>query len=78
MRDEWIAGVFGTIRCANCGAAYGLGVAIVKEVTKPAETQIVVEPAIGVDDVLEAHELLRDYGGDVHGLFDEGRRIPGR
>ena len=25
--------------------------------------------ALRIDDVLEAHELLRDYDGDVHGLF---------
>jgi hypothetical protein len=28
-----------------------------------------------VDDVLEAHELLRNYAGDMHGLFE---RVPGR
>ena len=29
------------------------------------------EESIHVDDVLEAHELLRDYVGDVHGLFEK-------
>jgi hypothetical protein len=29
------------------------------------------EERIHVDDVLEAHELLRDYVGDVHGLFEK-------
>ena len=100
--NEWLDGVFGTVRCANCGAVYGrdsiavvgnrdeywfvrcscqtcgtqgLGVVIVNRVTDaPAvdRPQLVLsnsEELLRVDDVLEAHELLRDYVGDVHGLF---------
>ena len=100
--NEWLDGVFGTVRCANCGAAYGrdsiavvgnrdeywfvrctcetcgtqgLGVVIVKRV---AEASPALEPSLArgealirIDDVLEAHELLRDYVGDVHGLFEK-------
>lgn len=97
---DWLSGVFGTVRCAGCGAVYGrgaiavvgnrdeywfvrcscgscgaqgLGVVIVKEtatVTAAASAgQTLRAPAFRVDDVLEAHELLRDYRGDVHGLF---------
>jgi hypothetical protein len=103
--NEWLDGVFGTVRCANCGAVYGrdsiavvgnrdeywfvrctcetcgtqgLGVVIVKRVTDepPAIAGATYalddgEERIHVDDVLEAHELLRDYVGDVHGLFEK-------
>ena len=102
--NEWLDGVFGTVRCANCGAVYGresiavvgnrdeywfvrctcetcgtqgLGVVIVKRVTEEppvAAAQYALsdgEDQIRVDDVLEAHELLRDYAGDVHGLFEK-------
>jgi hypothetical protein len=103
--NEWLDGVFGTVRCANCGAVYGrdsiavvgnrdqywfvrctcetcgtqgLGVVIVKRVSEqPPVTALSLyapgdgEEFIHVDDVLEAHELLRDYVGDVHGLFEK-------
>ncbi len=101
MQDlDWLSGVFGTVRCAGCGAVYGrgaiaivgnrdeywfvrcscdscgaqgLGVVIVKELAavaaKTSGTADVRAAALRVDDVLEAHELLRDYDGDVHGLF---------
>ena len=29
------------------------------------------EELIRIDDVLEAHDLLRDYMGDVNGLFEK-------
>jgi len=106
--NEWLDGVFGTVRCANCGATYGrdsialvgnrdeywfvrcscescgtqgLGVVIVKGMAEgpPAERAGAPVPAddlrMRVDDVLEAHELLRDYVGDAHGLFE---RVSGR
>ena len=102
--SEWLDGVFGTVRCANCGAVYGhdsiavvgnrddywfvrctceacgtqgLGVVIVKRVAD-APPATVAQALLGdgderilVDDVLEAHELLRDYVGDAHGLFEK-------
>ena len=103
MTNEWLDGVFGTVRCANCGATYGrdsiavvgnredywfvrcsceacgtqgLGVVIVKGVAEgpPAEAGTTFpgdDLRMRVDDVLEAHELLRDYVGDVHGLFEK-------
>lgn len=97
----WLEGIFGTVRCANCGAVYGredvtvvgnrddywfvrcschecgtqgVGVVIVKQVS-PAEPDRAGERPFQVDDVLVAHEILRAYHGDVHGLF-EG--VPGR
>ena len=103
--NEWLDGVFGTVRCANCGAVYGrdaiavvgnrdeywfvrctceacgtqgLGVVIVKQVGETAQASpamLTAEESLRVDDVLEAHELLRDYAGDVHGLFE---RVSGR
>lgn len=103
--NEWLDGVFGTVRCANCGVVYGrdsiavvgnrdeywfvrctcqacgtqgLGVVIVKRVgdapaaaTQPDLALTEHEDAMRVDDVLEAHELLRDYSGDIHGLFEK-------
>lgn len=33
------------------------------------------DPPLSVDDVLSAHELLRDYRGDMHGLFVGGVRL---
>ena len=102
--NEWLDGVFGTVRCANCGAVYGrdsiavvgnrdeywfvrctcetcgtpgLGVVIVKRAADapPAMAARTAfadnDERIRVDDVLEAHELMRDYVGDVHGLFEK-------
>ena len=92
----WLEGIFGTVRCANCGAVYGredvsvvgnrdeywfvrctchscgtqgIGVVIVKEVLSTGELVPAGRP-LQVDDVLSAHEVLRDYAGDVHGLFE--------
>lgn len=100
----WLDGIFGSVRCANCGAAYdrgdvsvvgnrdeywflrcvchtcgtqGVGVVIVREVQTGADATP-GELALGVDDVLSAHEVLREYAGDVHGLFEGGPRISGR
>jgi hypothetical protein len=99
----WLDGIFGSVRCANCGAAYdrtdvnvvgnrdeywflrcvchtcgtqGVGVVIVREVEVKAteEQHAPGETPFVVDDVLSAHELLRDYAGDVHGLFAGGHR----
>ena len=104
--NEWLDGVFGTVRCANCGAVYGrdsvavvgnredywfvrcacqacgtqgLGVVIVKRVDAPpllapraafSDDELI----LCVDHVLEAHDLLRDYVGDVNGLFEKVTR----
>jgi hypothetical protein len=109
--NDWLDGVFGTVRCANCGAVYGresiavvgnrdddwfvrctcaicgtqgLGVVSLKRVSDapPASLRAQIALAAGeericVDDVLEAHELLREYVGDVHGLFEKvsGREV---
>jgi hypothetical protein len=52
-----------------------VGVVIVREVeVKASEDQPTGEVPLGVDEVLSAHELLRDYAGDVHGLFAGGHR----
>lgn len=100
----WLEGIFGTVRCANCGAVYGredvsvvgnrddywfvrcschacgtqgIGVVIVKEVSATVAQADLAEGArpLQIDDVLVAHDVLRGYAGDIHGLF-EG--IPGR
>ncbi|MEP7003111.1 MAG: hypothetical protein ABI888_01095 [Chloroflexota bacterium] len=59
--NEWLDGAFGNVRCANCGAVYGHDRAI----------QADGDERILMDDVLEAHEMLRDYVGDVHALFEK-------
>ena len=75
-RDEYW---FVRCTCETCGTQ-GLGVVIVKRVADapPAalEPQLAAETeadddSLRVDDVLEAHELLRDYAGDIHGLFEK-------
>ena len=103
----WLEGIFGTVRCANCGAVYGredvavvgnrddywfvrcnchacgtqgIGVVIVKETAHSPSESTGLEGTgaarpFQVDDVLVAHEVLREYSGDIRGLF-EG--IPGR
>ena len=65
--------------CHACGTQ-GIGVVIVKEVSATialaeSEAELADARPLQVDDVLVAHEVLRGYVGDVHGLF-EG--IPGR
>ena len=97
----WLDGIFGSVRCANCGAAYdrtdvsvvgnrdeywflrcvchtcgtqGVGVVIVREIEVRPEDRLPQGQPFAVDDVLAAHDLLRDYEGDVHGLFAGGRR----
>lgn len=103
--NEWLDGVFGTVRCANCGAVYGrdsiavvgnrdeywfvrcscqtcatqgLGVVILKHATEGPPPAALAELELSgredhvrVDEVLEAHDLLREYAGDVHGLFEK-------
>ena len=57
--------------CDSCGAE-GLGVVIVKETAAVAATSLAPAfraTALRVDDVLEAHDILRDYAGDMHRLF---------
>lgn len=101
----WLDGIFSSVRCANCGAAYdrsdvnvvgnrdeywflrcvchtcgtqGVGVVIVREVQVRPDNAGDGEIPLTVDDVLSAHELLRDHAGDVHGLFVGGDPAPGR
>ena len=64
-RDEYW---FVRCTCHSCGTQ-GIGVVIVKEVLSTGELVPAGRP-LQVDDVLSAHEVLRDYAGDVHGLFE--------
>jgi hypothetical protein len=75
--DYW----FVRCTCETCGTQ-GLGVVIVKGTADAPPERVraqlslaVAEELIRVDDVLEAHDLLRDYIGDVNGLFEQ---VPGR
>jgi hypothetical protein len=58
------------IRC-TCGscASQGIAVVTVEALARPAQSRL---PSISVDDVLSAHELLREYRGNVDGLFGAG------
>jgi hypothetical protein len=71
--EIWIVAV----KCVHCGTQ-GLVFAMIQEGEKP---EIVNEltsqewarfrqmPQIGADDVLDVHELLRDFDGDFASLF---------
>jgi len=65
------------VRCAcrTCGTCR-IGVVIVKDASVSAAAAST--PAVGIDDVLQAHDLLAAYRGDVQGLFEGGPRLPGR
>lgn len=56
--------------CGSCGRQ-GIAVVIVQAVGVPASPAPQRPPITG-DDVLSAHELLRDYRGNVDGLFGAG------
>jgi hypothetical protein len=66
--DYW----FVYVTCLGCGTQ-GVGVAMTRAaaVPAPASTRpaLPVVPEFTADDVLDAHELLSSYSGDVHGLF---------
>lgn len=53
------------VTCLSCGRQ-GIGVAIAR---RPQPAAAPGPRPLSVDDVLDAHELLGRYGGDVHGLF---------
>jgi hypothetical protein len=73
--EIWIVAV----KCTHCGTQ-GLVFAMIQDGEKP---EIVNEltsqewdrfrkmPQIDGDDVLDVHELLRDYDGDFVGLFED-------
>jgi hypothetical protein len=64
--DYW----FVYVTCLGCGTQ-GVGVAMTRTaVAAPTpSTTAPAEPEFTSDDVLDAHELLSSYHGDVHGLF---------
>ncbi|TMD60410.1 MAG: hypothetical protein E6I87_06045 [Chloroflexi bacterium] len=73
--DYW----FVYVTCLGCGTQ-GVGVAMTKGA--PAVPAAVLpspaaplEPDFTTDDVLDAHELLSSYRGDVHGLFSSGAHV---
>src|SRR2546422_1622993 len=69
--DYW----FVYVTCLGCGTQ-GVGVAMTKAAAVPAAVApsavAPLDPDFTTDDVLDAHELLSSYGGDVHGLFSSG------
>ena len=65
--DYW----FVYVTCLGCGTQ-GVGVAMTRPSTPALAAPAItapVEPEFTTDDVLDAHELLSSYRGDVHGLF---------
>ncbi len=67
QRDEhWF------IRC-TCGACGSQGIAVVMvQAAVEAPPPRPERSVLTVDDVLSAHDLLRDYTGNVDGLFSAG------
>ena len=59
--DYW----FVYVTCLGCGTQ-GVGVAMTKPTSRAALPAV---PALTADDVLDAHELLSSYEGDLQGLF---------
>jgi hypothetical protein len=61
------------VRC-TCGAcgSQGIAVVMVQAVSVPSRRATAERPPITGDDVLSAHDLLRDYRGNVDGLFGAG------
>lgn len=64
--DRW----FAYVTCLSCGRQ---GVAIRRGQAQPSLATGPQEWALGTDDVPDAHEMLRRYSGDVHGLFSAAR-----
>ncbi len=60
--DHWF------VRC-TCGSCSSQGIAVVIVQTLSAPAVASRPEAITVDDVLSAHDALRDYTGSVDGLF---------
>lgn len=63
---------FAYVTCLSCGRQ-GVGVAISRGQAQPSLATGPQEWALSTDDVLDAHEMLRRYPGDVHGLFSAAR-----
>lgn len=71
--DYW----FVYVTCLGCGMQ-GVGVAMTRGGSGAAETSAVepeIDPSFTVDDVLDVHELLASYRGDVHALFPDRARV---
>jgi hypothetical protein len=78
-RNEiWIMAV----ECDHCGTQ-GLVFAmiqegeepeVVSELTSQERARFREMPRVDTDDVLDAHEFLRDFDGDFVGLFEDGAR----
>lgn len=57
------------VTCLSCGTQ-GIGLSMTKPGKASAASVVLpAAPAFTYDDVLDAHELLAAYRGDVHGLF---------
>lgn len=69
--DSW----FVYVTCLGCGTQ-GVGVAMARGGGEPAAaiSTKVTTPPLTSDDVLDAHEHLVTYRGDIHGLFPTGAR----
>lgn len=78
LEAAWIV----RVTCAKCQTAYKLlamppgaeqkaTVSPIRE-ERPAQRR---RPAVSLDEVLDAHELLKDFDGDVNALFKRGQRV---
>lgn len=78
LESAWIV----RVTCSSCQTAFKLLVVLGED--KPAATPVKEErprrpgrPAVTMDDVIDAHEALKDYQGDVAALFARRRRAVG-
>ena len=78
--DMWIMAV----KCDHCGTR-GLVLAMIQEGKKPETVHELTSqewarfremPQIDADDLLDVHEFLRDFEGDVVGLFEDEAMKP--
>ena len=75
LESAWIV----RVTCAKCDTAFKL--LVVVEDKKAAVTPVKEEPerprrpAVSLDEVIDAHEFLSDYQGDVRTLFGRKDKV---
>jgi hypothetical protein len=75
LESAWIV----RVTCAKCHTSFKLLVVVDEEranvspVQEPKRGERPRKPAVSLDEVLDAHEFLKDYQGDVAGMLATGR-----
>lgn len=75
LESAWIV----RVTCSKCNTSFKLLVVVDEERTNVSPVQEPAarrrRPAVSLDEVLDAHEFLKDYSGGVTDMLDgEGRR----